>query len=117
MESRRVGGSLLLMRDPIPLDPGVRAMLLTYINNLRSLTAYEGVNALQRMRVIDDAGLAPSDEVVERFLNASGAHPSGADFSGTVHFCSTQGLPLKDWRDYRKLAAIHIIYPNAGAPK
>lgn len=117
MESRRVGGYLLLMRDPIPLDPGVRAMLLNTINALRSMTAYEGVNAQQRMRVIDDAGLAPPDEVVERFLNASGAQPSGADFSGTVHFCATQGLPLRDWRDYRKIVPIHITYPAVGVAR
>ncbi len=116
-ESRRVGGNLLLLRDPIALDPVVRADLLTNINNLRSLTAIEGLNAKQRMRVIADAKLAPPDKVVERFLNASGENPNGADFSGMPHFCKTQGFPVADWRDYQKLPAINIFYPGAGVAK
>jgi hypothetical protein len=117
IETRRLGGNLLRMRDPIPLDPVVRADLLADINNLRSLFAYEGLNAMQRMRVIVDAGIAPPDEMVERFLNASGKHASGADFSGMPHFCKTNGLPVGDWRDYRKLPTMNILYPGAGVAK
>jgi len=117
METRRIGGNLLLMRDPIALDPVVRADLLTNINNLRSLTAIEGLQSKQRMRVIADAGIAPPDEMVERFLNADGKNPSGADFSGMPHFCITKGLPVGDWRDYQKLPAINIFYPGAGVAK
>jgi hypothetical protein len=117
IETRSLGGNLLRMRDPIPLDPVVRADLLADINNLRSLFAYEGLNAKQRMRVIADAGIAPPDEMVERFLNASGKKPSGSDFSGMTHYCKTQGLPIGDWRDYRKLPAINILYPGAGGKK
>lgn len=117
IEERRLGGNLLLMRDPIPLDPVVRADLLADINNLRSLIAYEGLNARQRMRVIADAGIAPPDEMVERFLNASGKNPSGADFSGMPNFCKMQGLPIGGWRDYRKLPAINLLYPGAGIAK
>ena len=117
MEARRLGGNLLLMRDPIALDPAVRAALLTDINNLRSLTAIEGLNAKQRMRIIADAGIAPPDEMVERFLNASGKHASGADFSGMPHFCKMQDLPVGDWRDYRKLPAMNLLYPGAGIAK
>jgi len=117
VETRRLGGNLLRMRDPIPLDPVVRADLLSDINNLRSLTAYEGLNARQRMRVIADAGIAPPDEMVERFLNASGKNPNGADFSGMPKFCKTQGLPVGDWRDYRKLPSVNILYPGAGVAK
>ena len=117
IETRRLGGNLLRMRDPIALDPVVRADLLADINNLRSLVAYEGLNARQRLRVIADAGIAPPDEMVERFLNASGKNASGADFSGMPHFCKMQGLPVGDWRDYRKLPAINILYPGAGVAK
>lgn len=117
VETRRLGGNLLRMRDPIPLDPVVRADLLADINNLRSLTAYEGLNAKQRMRVIADAGIAPPDEMVERFLNASGKNVAGADFSGMPHFCRTQGLQIGDWRDYRKLPTMNILYPGAGVAK
>jgi hypothetical protein len=117
VETRRMSGNLLRMRDPIPLDPVVRADLLSDLNNLRSLTAFEGLNAQQRMRVIADAGLAPPDEMVERFLNASGKNPSGADFSGMPHFCKMQGLPIGDWREYRKLPTINLLYPGAGVAK
>ena len=117
VETRRLGGNLLLLRDPIALDPGVRADLLTTINTLRSLTAMEGLNARQRMRVIADAGLAPPDEMVERFLNASGKNPNGSDFSGMPHFCTTRGLPVADWRDYQKGPAINILYPVVGVAK
>ena len=117
IETRRLGGNLLRMRDPIPLDPVVRADLLSDINNLRSLTAFEGLNAKQRMRVIAEARIAPPDEMVERFLNASGKNVSGADFSGMPHFCKTQGLPIGDWRDYRKLPTINLLYPGAGVAK
>ena len=117
VETRRLGGNLLRMRDPIPLDPVVRADLLADINNLRSLMAYEGLNAKQRMRVIADAGIAPPDEMVERFLNASGKNVTGADFSGMPYFCKTQGLPIGDWRDYRKLPTMNILYPSVGFAK
>jgi hypothetical protein len=114
-ESRRLGGRLLQMRDAIALDPAVRSSLLADINNLRSVTAYEGLNSRQRMRVIADAGLAPPEAMVEHFLNADGRNPSGPDFSGMPQFCTTRGLPLGDWRDYRKLPTMSILYPGVGA--
>ena len=110
-EARRLGGALLVMRDPIALDPGVRADLIGHINDLRSLTAYEGLNARQRLHLIADAGSAPSDEVVERFLNAAGKHPPGADFSGLTYFCKSHGFPVPDWRDYRQVVI------TRGAPR
>ena len=101
VESRRLSGNLLVMRDAIELDPVVRANLLTDINNLRSLNAYEGLGARQRMRLIADNGSAPDDATVERFLNFDGKHPTGVDYSGMPAFCKERGLPLGDWRDYR----------------
>ena len=103
-ETRALGGSLLVMRDPLPLDPMVRAELLTRINALRSVWQYERMYARQHMRLIADAGNAPSEEIVERFLNRDGRHPSGNDYSGMPHFCRTNELPLADWRDYRELS-------------
>jgi len=103
-DSRRLMGRLLVMRDPIALDPAVRAELLTNINELRSLTTIEALNSQQRMRRIADAGNAPTADIVERFLNASGEHPSGNDFSCIVPFCTARGLPVADWRDYKKIA-------------
>jgi hypothetical protein len=110
VETRRLGGNLLLMRDPVALDPAVRAELLGRINDLRSIYSYETLNARQRMRLIADAGAAPTDARVERFLNADGKHPSGADYSGMIPFCKLRGLPVGDWRDYRKVTA------SLGAP-
>lgn len=109
-ETRVLGGALLVMRDPIALDPTVRMEPLTRINALRSVWQHERLYARQRMRLIADAGNAPSDEVVERFLNAEGKYPPGNNHSGVPHFCRTNGLPLADWRDYRDLSV------DLGAP-
>ncbi len=102
-ETRDLDGALLVMRDPLPLDPMVRVELLTHINRLRSMWGTERLYARQQMRMIADAGDAPSDEVVERFLNVEGKHPPGSDFSGVLHYCKTHELPLADWRDYREV--------------
>jgi hypothetical protein len=110
VDARRLGGQLLVMRDPIALDPTVRTELLTRINDLRSIYTFETLNARQRMRLIADAGLAPTDAVVERFLNLDGKHPSGADYSGTAHWCTSNRLPLGNWRDYDQISV------NLGAP-
>jgi len=61
-ETRSLMGRLMVMRDPIELDPVVRADLLTQINQLRSLTAFETLNAQQRMRRIVDAGRLLADD-------------------------------------------------------
>jgi hypothetical protein len=115
-ETRRLGGALLAMRDPIALDPVVRADLLTTISQLRSLTAFDRLYARQRMHMIADAGSAPSDEVVERFLNADGKHTPGGDFSGQLHYCGTHDWPLADWRDYRQVG-LTMGAPGAGDAK
>lgn len=115
-ESRDLDGALLVMRDPIPLDPVVRADLLTNINRLRSLWGNERLYARQRMRLIADAGSAPSDATVELFLNAEGKHPSGSNFSGAVPDCKAKGLPVADWRDYRDVA-FTVGAPGEGSAK
>ncbi len=103
-ETRALGGALLVMREPLPLDAAVRAELLTRINALRSVWQYERMYARQLMRLIADAGNAPSEEIVERFLNRDGKYSSGNDYSGMPHFCRTNELPLADWRDYQELS-------------
>ena len=115
-EARHLNGRLMAMRDPIALDPAVRADLLTSINELRFLGRYEALAAQQRMRRIADAGDAPSTDVVELFLNASAKHPSGADYSGMAQFCTARGLPIADWRDYRKIT-VSIGPPGMGIGK
>ncbi len=116
-DERRLGGRLLQMRDALALDPGVRSSLLTDINSMRSINAYEGLNARQRMRLIADAGLAPPEEAVERFLNRDGKQAPGADFSGMPNFCKAKKLPLRDWRDYINIPEMNILYPNAAIAK
>lgn len=116
VENRSLMGRLLVMRDPIALDPIVRTELLTSINELRYLTDYEALNALQRMRLIADAGSAPASKAVEAFLHGSGGNNSSADFSGTVKYCKEQGLPLADWHEYRGVSAGSAL-PDAETPK
>ena len=115
-QTRDLDGALLVMRDPIALDPVVRADLLTNINRLRSLSGTERLYARQRMRMIADNGNAPSDAIVERFLNADGKHAAGSDFSGVVHFCKSHGLPIADWRDYREVG-FTVAAPGEGNAK
>ena len=116
-EGRRLFGRLLVMRDPIELDAGVRADLLTQINELRTLTAFEALNAQQRMRTIVDAGSAPRTKVVEAFLHGPGTTASGAEFSGTVQFCKAHGLPLADWHDLEKVTSGNAFHPGARIAK
>ena len=115
-ETRALGGSLLLMQEPIVLDPVVRVELLTRIHALRAVWQRERLYARQRLRLIADAGNAPPEAVVELFLNADGKHPVGNDHSGVPHFCKTNGWPLADWRDYRELSA-SVGTPNLGNTK
>jgi hypothetical protein len=91
-ETRRLGGALLAMRDPLALDPVVRAELLDQINSLRSVWQRERLYARHHLRLIADAGNAPTDEVVERFLNIDGEHPAGNDHSVMPHYCRTNRL-------------------------
>lgn len=116
VETRRLGGLLLAMRDPIALDPVVRADLQAKISSLRFIWQQERLNARQHMRLIADAGKAPTDVVVERFLNVDGKHAVGADYSGISHYCKTHGLPLADWRDFREISA-SIAAPGKGEPQ
>ena len=114
VENRRLLGRLLVMRDPIALDAVVRADLLTQINELRALTTFEALNALQRMRLIVDAGSAPSADIVEAFLNGAAMNTSSSDFSGTVQYCKAQGLPLADWHDLNKEISANALHAGAG---
>jgi hypothetical protein len=102
-ETRRLTGLLMIMRDPIELDAGVRSDLLTHINELRTVTAFEALNAQQRISMFVAAKSAPAADVVDAFLKGSGTSSSNADFSGTVQFCKARGLPLADWHDLEKV--------------
>lgn len=113
VETRRLGGLLLAMRDPITLDPVVRADLQAKISSLRFVWQQERLSARQHMRLIADAGNAPTDEVVESFLNVDGKHAVGADYSGISHYCRTNGLPLADWRDFREIS-VNVASPGKG---
>jgi hypothetical protein len=112
-DTRRLMGRLLVTRDPIALDPVVRADLLTLINELRSMTDFEALNALQRMRAIADAGSAPSAAVVDAFLLGSGAKLSASETSGSAQFCKAQGLPLAEWRDFKQASVSTGFDPGA----
>ena len=116
-EARRLMGRLLVMRDPITLDAVVRADLLTQINELRSLNSFEALNALQRMRLIVDAGSAPQAGIVDEFLNGSATNATAADSSRTAQLCKEKGLPLADWHDLEKASSGTALFPGAGLAK
>jgi hypothetical protein len=100
-ESQRLRGRLQVMRDAIPLDPGVRATLLSDIHHLRILIQSVLISARQKMKRIAEAFGRP-DALVAR-LDASflaGAEPREAGgVSATGAFCKEQGLPLASWQD------------------
>ena len=116
-KARRLMGRLLVMRDPIALDAVVRADLLSQINELRSLTEFEALNALQRMRVIVDLGSAPKAGMVDAFLNGAATNATAADSSRTVQLCKAKGLPLADWHDLEKASSSSALFPGAGLAK
>jgi hypothetical protein len=110
-ETRALQGSLLVMRDAIPLDAKVRMDLLTLINRMRAILSFEALNAAQRMRTIADGGSAPPEDVVALFLNASGKHTPGAAYSGIALACAEMGHPMRDWRDYKRVSVSTAFNP------
>jgi hypothetical protein len=69
------------------------------------------------MRSIAEAGKAPPAAVVDAFLDPRNKVVSAADFSGTAKHCRSNGLPLTDWRDYRKQTEGQQILPNQEVTK
>jgi len=116
-ETRRLMGRLLVMRDPIALDPVVRADLLTAVNDLRSTSDFEALNALQRMRAIADAGSAPRADVVDAFLDGSDPTRAASESSGSMKFCKARGLPSAPWRDFERASVSTGFEPGARTAK
>lgn len=115
-ETSQLMDQLLLMREPIALDAGVRAELLTRIHALRSMGDAQALRALQRMGYIAEAGNAPRAAVVDAFLFGNQTF-SAAESSGSVRYCKAQGLPLASWRDYGQASRSTGFDPTAKAAK
>jgi hypothetical protein len=82
-------GQLMLLREPISLDPMTRAQLLLAVAEQRSRSRQQSLVAEQVMGTMRDLKHEPDGSVVDKYLS---------DRSGSVRFCKTQGLPLADWR-------------------
>ena len=102
LEGQRLRGRLQVMRDAIPLDPGVRTTLLSDIHHLRILNESVSISAQQQMNRIAEAFGRPEAASAAR-LDAfflSGPEPRAAGgFSATVAFCKERALPLAEWKD------------------
>jgi hypothetical protein len=117
-ESQRLRGRLQVMRDAIPLDPGVRATLLGDIHHLRILNESVSVSAKQQMNRIAEAFGRPDAARAARldafFLDGPRPGEAGG-FSATAAFCKEQGLPLAEWQDVIDPAAT-ATPPSPAAP-
>jgi hypothetical protein len=112
-EGQRLLGRLQVMRDAIPLDPGVRATLLSDIHHLRTLNEGVSRNAGQLMNFIAQAFGSPDAARVDAFLHGGPESREAGSFSGTVAFCKEQGLPLAEWQD---VIGAPATAPNPAAP-
>lgn len=99
MESSRLGGRLLALSRPLPLDAAARREFVVDIESLRSTTAKMPVEIA--MAHLESAGLAPAPALVDDYLAES----------GTVSFCKSHGFPVSQWRDYRQ-ASIALPFPS-----
>jgi hypothetical protein len=100
-ESQRLRGRLQVMRDAIPLDPGVRSTLLSDIHHLRILNEGLALSARQQLDRIAETFGRPDAALAARLdaVFLGGPEPQAAGrLSATAAFCKAQGLPLADWR-------------------
>ncbi len=103
VEYDRMNGRLSALSYPMAMDAGVRSDFLVDIETLRRQRVAGSLSGVQLMSLVAGAGIAPTPESVDAFLEAS----------GTVKFCKAHGLPLTDWRDYQKVNAGQTSAPAA----
>ena len=91
---RRLGSILearsMMLSTALPLDPAVRATMLSDLMEQAGHARLQSLVAAQVMGALRDLGQAPPAAGVDEFLNKD---------SGTVAFCRAQQLPLADWRE------------------
>ena len=81
-----LGGRLMSLSHPLPLDPGTRATLVAWLEEQRARSSLQSLAASQLLGVYRDYGV-PFPATAEELLAGS----------GTVAFCREHGLPLQDW--------------------
>lgn len=82
---------LLVLADPIALDPQAKYEIFQTLAQLRSRTALQTLQATQSLAKLRDLGRLPPPETLEEEVNASKK-------SGTVAVCTRRKLPLGNWR-------------------
>lgn len=81
-----VTSRMMLLSQPLPLDPATRAMLLGDLEEQRARSGMQALVAGQLLGAYRDFGASfPAN--AEALLEES----------GTVAFCRKHGLPLQDW--------------------
>ena len=79
-------GRLLVLSQPIPLDPSVRLALLRELGEQSVRSRFQRLSAVQGMRAVDALGHTPDRAAIDAYLDAS----------VTVNHCRAAGLPLTD---------------------
>lgn len=79
-------GRLLVLSQPIPLDPSVRLALLRELGEQSVRSRFQRLSAVQGMRAVDTLGHTPDRASIDAYLDAS----------VTVNYCRAAGLPLTD---------------------
>jgi len=82
----RSRGRLLVLSQPIPLDPSVRAAMLGELGEQSVRSRFQRLSAVQGMRAVDALGHTPDRASIDAYLDAS----------VTVKHCRAVGLPLAD---------------------
>ena len=82
-----MGGRLMSLSHPLPLDPGTRATLVAGLEEQRARSSLQSLVAGQLLGAYRDYGTLPAtlDEALAS--------------SGTIAFCREHGLPLQDWAE------------------
>jgi hypothetical protein len=97
-EIQQLLGRLQILRHPIPLDPGVRAVVMADISQLQlNSSSLTNIARQQMNRIISTFGRGDAARL-DAFLQRDMQTRANDGVSGTVAFCVQQGHPLADWR-------------------
>ena len=89
-ETDLMGGRLVTLSHPLPLDPGTRATLVAELEEQRARTGLQSLVARQLLARYREYG-APLPATAEALAESANG--------GTVAFCREHGLPVQDWMD------------------
>lgn len=97
-DTRTLRDRLLVLAEPLALDPQTRFAILRDLAQLRTLTARQTLQSTQMLAGLRDLGRLPPTSAIERAMERASRPPS------TIALCRERNLPLGDWR--RALVAI-----------